>query len=462
MDGTIIGDTVRSDRILAEKLRLLYRGNFAVPANFVIACVAAFALKSSFPALFLAAWLAANAIVVVLRILLYRRFLRADLTSRCSVCWARAFCIGSLASGVLWAAVCLGLPVWGHENQYVALTLVIAGISAAALTTIVTYLPAYFSYAAPMIVSLATALLFHPDPAISVTGWLMLLFLAILGLAAKNLSRAAVRSIELNIDNEALNESLKRARIERDAARTDKWSTLSQLSHELRTPLNAILGFSEALYREYFGPLGNARYKDYASHVVDSGRHVLALINEILELSQGEAGQIELNEGTVDPDGVVGACLKAMAPAAEQAQLTLTASTAAGLPLLRADETKLHRMLLTLVSNAIKFTPPGGAVCIGLSTRPDGGVDLAVRDNGIGMRAEDIPLALQPFGRLASPAMHKNEGMGLGLTVCKRLAELHGARLIVDSELGVGTTCTIAFPAGRSMFGAVPRQVAAA
>ncbi len=439
----------RSERILAEKLRLLYRGNFAVPVNFAIACVVAFLLRDTFPQTLLIVWLAATALVSGLRLLLYRRFLRATGSGRCNACWALRFCFGSFASGLLWGSLALGLPIWGTTNQFVLLTLVGTGMSAGALTTIVAYLPAYFVYAGSIVLPLAFALLMHPDHNVAATGWLLLLYLLVIGFAARNLSRSVSRTIEIRVDNEDLRDSLKQAQIERDDARTEKWSTLAQLSHELRTPLNAILGFSEAMREQIFGPLGNERYRDYAAHVHSSGQHLLTLAAEILQLSQGEAGKLELNESAVDLAAVVGKCLDDMTAAARKEELTLKGLVPPNLPLIRADDTKVRQMLSYLVDNAIKFTPPHGAVSIEASSAADGGIDLVVRDTGIGMKADDIPFALQPFGRIASPLKHVTEGTGLGLPICKRLAELHGAELVISSEPGKGTVCKISFPASR-------------
>jgi signal transduction histidine kinase len=439
----------RSERILAEKLRLLYRGNFAVPANLAVAFVVAFLLRDSFPQLVLVAWLVATALVAGLRIQLHRRFLRTVARRCCTECWARYFCIGSFASGLVWGALALGLPIWGGANEYLLLTLIGAGMSAGALTTIVAYLPAYLAYVGSFVFPLAVALLMHPDQHIAATGWLMLLYLLVIGFAARNLSQAVTRTIEIRVDNEVLRDSLKQAQIERDEARTEKWSTLAQLSHELRTPLNAILGFSEAMREQIFGPLGNDRYKDYAAHVHSSGRHLLTLVAEILQLSQGEAGKLVLNESAVDLAAAVGNCVDDMTPAAHEEELTLKGIVPPDLPLIRADDAKVRQMLAYLVDNAIKFTPSHGAVSLEASQAADGGIDLVVRDTGIGMKVGDIPLVLQPFGRIASPLKHGTEGMGLGLPICKRMAELHGAELVIESEPGKGTACKISFPASR-------------
>ena len=445
----------RDDRILVEKLRLLYRGNFAVPANVIIAFVVASLLRDTFPHPVLIAWLGATAVVAALRIALYVRFQRTLATGLCSICWARMFCIGALASGLLWGAICLGLPAWGNASDYIVMTLVVAGISAGALTTIVTYLPAYLAFAAPMVVMLASSLLRYDNFDIAATGWLMLFFLGVVSLAAKNLSRSTVKSIELHIDNELLNESLEKTRAERDIARKEKWTTLSQLSHELRTPLNAIMGFSEAMQQEYFGPLGNDRYKEYAGHVTAGGRHLLRLVDELLELSRSESGTLLLRESPVEVDILLASCTDIMQADAELGKLTLERQLAGDLPLMRADKTKFRQMVLNLLHNAIKFTPAGGKVTLQALRAPGGGIAVVVRDTGIGMTPEDIAVALQPFGRVASPSNDAKPGMGLGLPMCNRLAELHGAELTIVSEPACGTTCTLWFPAERCL-GAAP------
>jgi two-component system cell cycle sensor histidine kinase PleC len=178
-------------------------------------------------------------------------------------------------------------------------------------------------------------------------------------------------------------------------------------------------------------------------------------------LSQGEAGKLELNESAVDLAAVVSKCVEDMTPATRKEELTLKGIVPPRLPLIRADDAKIRQMLFYLVDNAIKFTPSQGAVSIEASPAADGGIDLAVRDTGIGMKEEDIPLALQPFGRIACPLKHQHEGMGLGLPICKRLAELHGAQLVISSEPGKGTACKISFPASRCIAAAGQSAVAA-
>jgi two-component system, cell cycle sensor histidine kinase PleC len=451
MPKIVMSDKQRADRILVEKLRLLYRGNFAVPANFVIACLVAYALSGSYPQPLLLLWLAAMAAVVLGRMLLYQRFLKAIASKTCGPCWASAFTTGAFLSGSLWGIICIGLHDWGGNEHYILMTLVVSGVTAGALTTIVTYLPAFFAYAVPMIVPLAISLLLHRETDIALTGWLMFLYMGILAVSARNLSRAAVRSIALEIDNEALNRSLSLALNERDAARGEKWSTLAQLSHELRTPLNAIIGFSEAMLKQYFGPLGSQRYLEYSEHIQLSGRHLLTLIGEILQMAGSENGKLTLEETDFDPGAAVRDCLGALVTQAQKKEQKLGAEIAPGLPLIRADKAKLQQMLLALAGNAVKYTPPKGAILITVQRTGDDAIRFEVHDTGIGMQAQDIPRALQPFERLATPLKHDEEGIGLGLPICQRLAGLHGAELIIESTPGKGTVCSLVFPPGRSI-----------
>jgi signal transduction histidine kinase len=167
-------------------------------------------------------------------------------------------------------------------------------------------------------------------------------------------------------------------------------------------------------------------------------------------LSQGEAGTLTLKETDVDLPALLRSVVDTQAGAAAKAGLSLECATPTGLPLLKADRIKLRQMLFNLIDNAIKFTPPGGLVSV-TAALSRGAIAISVHDTGIGMRSEQIPLALAPFGRLAAPLTDPTAGAGLGLPICLRLAELHGAALIIDSAIGGGTTCTLAFPAARTL-----------
>jgi signal transduction histidine kinase len=223
---------------------------------------------------------------------------------------------------------------------------------------------------------------------------------------------------------------------------------LAAMSHELRTPLNAIIGFSELLKREMFGPLGDARYRDYAKNIFDSGNHLLGLINDVLDFSKLEAGRFELQDDTVDIARTIADTVAIIGHQVEHNGLRLTVDIAQPLPLVRADDRRLRQILLNLIANSIKFTPEGGDVRISASADADG-ITLAVADTGIGMSADDIPTALDRFGQIDSRLSRKYDGTGLGLPLSKRLAELHGGSLEIASTVGVGTTVSIRLPRER-------------
>ncbi len=247
-------------------------------------------------------------------------------------------------------------------------------------------------------------------------------------------------------------EDLRRAKEAAEAANRTKSSFLTNMSHELRTPLNAIIGFAEIMRDELLGPLGATHYREYASDIHQSGKHLLDLINDILDLSKVEAGRLELHEEDCNVPALLAASLRLMNERAHASELRIEQRFPRHLPLLRADARSLKQILLNLVSNAIKFTPSGGRILI--SADADGeSFDLIIADSGIGMTAEGVKKALEAFGQVDSSLSRKYEGTGLGLPLTRALVELHGGRLEIDSALGDGTRVTASFPAERIIHG---------
>ncbi|HUZ72972.1 MAG TPA: PAS-domain containing protein [Stellaceae bacterium] len=244
---------------------------------------------------------------------------------------------------------------------------------------------------------------------------------------------------------------LRRAKEEAELASRAKSEFLANMSHELRTPLNAIIGFADILRGEVFGRLGDRRYVDYAGDIHDSGLHLLKLINDVLDVSKVEFGKIALAEETVDMASVAASCVRLMRERVATAGLTITQSLPDDLPLVQADELRLKQILLNLLSNSVKFTPPGGTITLS-ATADATGLCVAIADSGIGIAAQDLKTALRPFGQIDSRLARKYQGTGLGLPLANSLAELHGGRLELDSTPGVGTTATLWLPPERFVF----------
>jgi two-component system cell cycle sensor histidine kinase PleC len=243
---------------------------------------------------------------------------------------------------------------------------------------------------------------------------------------------------------------LKTALLRATDANQTKSNFLALMSHELRTPLNAIIGFSELLMTQSFGPIGNERYRGYAADIHGAGRHLLMLINEILDISKAEAGKLELHPEWIDVSALIDECLRLVSGRAHDQHILIGSSAPADLPPLYADPLRIKQILLNLLSNAVKFTPAGGSVEVTAELDSSGVLVLAVRDTGVGMHPESIPLALEPFRQIASPMSRNVEGTGLGLSLSKVLIEQHGGELDIESALNKGTKVSLRFPASRT------------
>ncbi len=265
-------------------------------------------------------------------------------------------------------------------------------------------------------------------------------------------NRVAERTAELTRElthRERIEQSLKEAIKAAESANGIKTDFLASMSHELRTPLNAVIGFSDAIRHRALGPISEGVYDDYITNIHDSGEHLLALINDILDVSLIEAGQLRLYEEEIDVASVVETCLRMLSPQAETAGLKLEHRTTATMPPLFADERRIKQALINVLSNAIKCTPAEGCVSVELARSATNGMKFIITDTGIGMTKNEIILASTPFGRPRSAAVRDKGGTGLGLPLTLRLVEAHGGRVYIDSTRNLGTTVTLNFPAER-------------
>ncbi len=242
---------------------------------------------------------------------------------------------------------------------------------------------------------------------------------------------------------------LRAAKEMAEMASRAKTEFLANMSHELRTPLNAIIGFTEIMKMELLGPMGNQQYFGYASDIHDSARHLLGLINDILDVSKIEAGKAALIEEEVVLDRVFDSAIRLIRERAQRAEVKLVTDFEDNLPPIRADERKLKQILINLLSNAVKFTPPGGRAELSARIAENRDLVIAVADTGIGIAAQDIERVMEPFGQVDSRMSRRFSGTGLGLPLSRSLAEMHGGSLVLESEPGKGTTVTVRLPAAR-------------
>jgi PAS domain S-box-containing protein len=246
---------------------------------------------------------------------------------------------------------------------------------------------------------------------------------------------------------------LRRSKEEAERASAQKSEFLANISHELRTPLNAILGFSEVMRSQRFGALANQKYLGYANDIHESGEHLLSLINDLLDLSKVEAGKLELNFTSVNVASLVEQCLGVLQEHAAAAQVVLRKTLPAGLPNVVADQRSVKQILLNLISNAIKFTDPGGQVIVSARVSKAGELKVSVKDTGIGMSEAELNAAVQPFKRIENPGRDQVPGTGLGLPLSRALAEANRASFAISSEPRKGTLVEITFPTTRVLAG---------
>ena len=435
---------------------MLYRAPVAMLVNLLNAPIVAAVVWSDYPKWLLVAWLAAFGTLIPIRAALWRAYARGPQAPDTARIWARHFVIGTGLTGCLWGLAGSVVFVSPHEIYRVFVAFVLAGMSAGAVASNSVYFPALLAFMIPTLAPATVSFFIQGDLVSLGMGVLAVIFGSALTLIGYNLNRSLAESFRLRIENAGLVRNLTIARDAAEAVSEAKSRFLAHMSHELRTPLNAIIGFSGMFTAELLGKLPNADYVAYGRFIQEGAQHLLAMIEEILDFSRMQTRATTLEESVIELRPVIEACLRGFDDRARDRGIQIDASIPASLPRIRADEAKLRRILAGLLSNAVKFTLPGGRVHVSASLEPDGAIALAVSDTGIGMSEADIPKAISPFRQLDDSFARKHAGIGLGLPLAKALAEIHGGALRIESELGRGTRAIVHFPPQRTVAAAEP------
>lgn len=393
---------------------------------------------------------------------LCRRFLATPRSEIDIEVWTHRLVLAELVGGLVWAGFALVGRGTSDTASHVFIFASLIVVLAIRMTFASTVMSILYVGTIPMTIAVVTrlALLGHPfywamaSMAVGVHVYFFIL--------AKGLNATAQAMFEYRSEKDALIGELEKekaisdeARRRAEGANVAKSRFLATMSHELRTPLNAILGFSEVMKTEILGPMQNQTYKDYAANIHDSGSHLLKLINEILDLTRIEAGRYDLSEESTHLSEVVEDCHRLLKLRAESKGLRFELDIADELPQMWVDARALRQICLNLVSNALKFTPKGGAVTVSLSRTGDGGQMIAVRDNGPGIPRDEIPKVMQAFGQGSLAHQTAEGGTGLGLPIVRNLVELHGGTFELLSELRKGTEAIVRLPRQR-VLAAVP------
>ncbi|MBA68895.1 MAG: PAS domain-containing sensor histidine kinase [Rhizobiales bacterium] len=277
-------------------------------------------------------------------------------------------------------------------------------------------------------------------------GGLSPLFMTIGRLSGSNGYCAVLRDITQWKQSE---EELREAKRAAETANSHKSDFLARVSHEIRTPLNAIIGFSEMMVEERFGPIGSPRYLEYAHDIGNSGKHVLDIVNDLLDISKIEAGEIDLDFGAVTLNDQLAECVSMLQPMANSQRVIIRTSLSATLPDVVADTRSVKQIALNLLSNAIRYTPSGGQIVVSTAYEQNGNVVLRIRDTGIGMTRKELEQAMKPFGQVGPTPRKRGDGTGLGLPLTKAMVEANRAAFDIVSAPKEGTLVTITFPSQR-------------
>lgn len=278
------------------------------------------------------------------------------------------------------------------------------------------------------------------------SGGFLPLFMTIGKLTSSNGYCAVIRDITQWKRTE---EELRNAKRAAETANAHKSDFLARVSHEIRTPLNAIIGFADMMANEHFGPVGHPRYAEYANDIVRSGRHVLDIVNDLLDISKIEAGEMDLDFTAVGLNETVQAAVSIVQPQANGQRVIIRTALSQAVPSVVADMRSIKQIVLNILANAIRFTPSGGQIIVSTAYEPNGSVALRIRDTGVGMTRTELEQAMKPFRQVHTGTRNRGDGTGLGLPLTKAMVDANRATFAISSAPNEGTLVEITFPSQR-------------
>ncbi|MFT4096195.1 MAG: ATP-binding protein [Rhodoblastus sp.] len=415
------------------------------------------------PVQFVAVWTATVWLAVGGAFIASRLFLRqAEITS--VPAWRTKIILIEGVLGLAWASIVLLLLMFGMGEARIFLLAILLMLGAMTAMATAAIPNAVYASVAPLCLAIAgvAAGSMNDTPVLATTAFVCgaEIYFVVL---ARRLYETSLTALYAQAEKDGLIAELEQAKANSDEARRRaeeanlaKSRFLATMSHELRTPLNAILGFSEVMKDELFGAHAVTAYRDYSNDIHSSGKHLLTLINEILDLSRVEAGRYELKEDAISLSAIIQDCEHLLMLRAQKRGIAIIDSIEMDLPRLWADERAIRQVALNLLTNAIKFTPQGGQITIKVGWTQAGGQYFSVRDTGTGIPEHEIPIVMSSFGRGALAQKNADEGSGLGLPIVKGLVELHGGTFTLRSKVREGTEVIVVFPPERVM-NALPR-----
>ncbi|MEC9346526.1 MAG: HAMP domain-containing sensor histidine kinase [Pseudomonadota bacterium] len=355
----------------------------------------------------------------------------------------------SLVGGLFWGSLAVAAMPQATPGEAVVIMFTVGGMAtgAAVAVAILPVVAAAFFLSA-FWMAVISCMIKYPDSAL-LFAVLCVNYMLFLGLIIWRANRQFTDLMQRQLEN--LNLA-----VEAHSASEARSRFIAHVSHELRTPLNAIIGFADMMHGRILGPVGNDRYEEYVGAIGDSGRHLLSIINDILDISRIDAGSNELRETSIPVRLLVERCRKLFADRCTQAGVDFSISVADEDAIIRADERLVTQILFNLLSNALAHTARGGTVTLAVERLRDHGICIAIGDSGAGMSREQLAIARQPFAPLGNTWVARGGGAGLGLPISHRFAALHAGHLLIDSAPGTGTRCRLLLPAERVTWIAEP------